>query len=123
HVIVASGARFRKLGVPGEDSFVGQGISNCADCDGPMYQGKDAVVVGGGDSAYQEALTLSAFCNKVTIVYRGDAPKARADFAERVAADPKLVEMANTEVLEVLGSPGQGVEGVRLSTGGATETK
>jgi len=114
HVIVASGAAFKTLGVPGEEEFVGRGVSNCADCDGPMFQGQEAVVVGGGDSAFQEALSLAMYCSKVTLIYRGAAPRARADLIERVAADARFVQMPNTEIVAIEGS--QAVEAVKIRT-------
>jgi thioredoxin reductase (NADPH) len=119
HIIVASGARLRKLGVPGEEEFFGQGVSECADCDGPMFQGMETVVVGGGNSAFQEALALSEFASKVTIVMRGKAPRARADLLERATANPKLVQLTNTRVVAIVGVPGKGVDGVRMETAGA----
>ena len=116
HVVVASGARLRKLGIPGEAEFFGQGVSNCGDCDGPMFEGKEVVVVGGGDSAFQEALTLSAFAQKITIVYRGAAPHARADFIEQVANDPKVTQLKETTPIEIVGSVG--VDALRVQTRG-----
>jgi thioredoxin reductase (NADPH) len=121
HIIVASGARLRKLGVPGEQEFFGQGVSECADCDGPMFSEMETVVVGGGDSAFQEALALSQFASKVTMVMRGAAPRARADLIERAAADPKLVRLANTQVVAIEGAAGKGVESVRIKTEGQEE--
>jgi thioredoxin reductase (NADPH) len=120
HVVVASGARLRKLGVPGEKTL--QGVSECADCDALMIQGKEAVVVGGGDSAFQEALALSQHASKVTIVMRGKGPRARTDFVKRVAADPKLVQLTNARVIEILGNGSNGVEGVRIDTGSGERT-
>ena len=119
-VILATGARFTALGIPGEDSFVGRGVSHCADCDGPMYVGKDTVVVGGGDSAFQEALALAQYAGKVTLVYRGATPGARADLVARAGAEAKIVQLANTQPVAILG--GDGVDGVRVSRGGAEET-
>lgn len=116
HVIVASGARLRKLGIPGEAEFFGQGVSNCGDCDGPMFQGKGVVVVGGGDSAFQEALTLSAFAQKITTVYRGAAPQARADSIVQVANEPKVTQLKETTVIEIVGSVG--VDALRVQTRG-----
>jgi thioredoxin reductase (NADPH) len=121
HVIVASGARLRKLGVPGEEEFFGQGVSECADCDGPMFQGMETVIVGGGDSAFQEAIALAHFATKVTILMRAAAPRARAELQELVAANPKLSIRPNTRVLAVLGTPGKGVEAVRIATAGRGE--
>jgi thioredoxin reductase (NADPH) len=112
NVIIASGARLRKLGVPGEAELAGMGVSECADCDGPMYQGKEAVVVGGGDSAFQEALALTAYASKITLVMRGAAPRARADLVDAVAAHPAIEVLPNTQVTEILGD--RGVTGVRL---------
>jgi thioredoxin reductase (NADPH) len=122
HVIVASGARLRALGVPGEAEFFGQGVSKCADCDGPMFKGMETVVVGSGDSAFQEALALSQFASKVTMVMRGKGPRARADLVERAAANSKLVQLTNTQVVAIHGSPGKGVESVSIETAGEGAT-
>ncbi len=116
HVIVASGARLRKLGVPGEAEYQGQGVSECADCDGPMFMGLEAVIVGGGDSAFQEAIALSTFASKVTIVMRGAAPRARSEWQERAAANPKLVQLFNTRVISIDGESGKGVVSVHLDS-------
>jgi thioredoxin reductase (NADPH) len=123
HVIVASGARLRKLGVPGEAEFFGQGVSECADCDGPMFKGQEAVIVGGGDSAFQEALALAAFASKVTIVMRGSTPRARAEWQEQVAAAPNITLLPNTQVLAIEGAAGKGVESVLLRTEGQGERR
>ena len=111
-VIIASGARLRKLGVPGETAFEGRGVSQCADCDGPMMQGAAAVVVGGGDSALQEALVLTQFCSRVHLVHRGERFRARAHFADHVAANEKITVHRNATVEEIRG--GQMVETVRI---------
>jgi len=119
-VIVATGARFRALGIAGETELVGRGVSHCADCDGPMYGGKEAVIVGGGDSAFQEALALAQYCSKVTMVYRGAAPRARADLVARVAAAGKIVQLSNARPLAILGS--DGVDGLQIECAGAVQT-
>jgi thioredoxin reductase (NADPH) len=121
HVVVASGASLRKLNVPGEQEFFGQGVSECADCDGPMFRGMETVVVGGGDSAFQEALALSEHATHVTIVMRGESPRARTDLIERAAANPKLTQLTRTRVLAIHGESGKGVESVTLQTEGQGE--
>jgi thioredoxin reductase (NADPH) len=121
HVIIASGARLRKLDVPGEEEFEGQGVSECADCDGPMYKGMETVVVGGGDSAFQEALALAQYADKVTIIMRGAGPRARAYFRERAAAEPRIVQLTNTRILAIEGAPGKGVEAIRVESDDAGE--
>ena len=119
HVVIASGARLRKLGVPGEDEFEGRGVSSCADCDAPMFQGEDVVVVGGGDSAMQESLVLAKFCRKVNIVIRGAQLRARREFVERVESLPSVSIIRNASVEAILG--GKMVEKVRIRRGGAVE--
>lgn len=122
HVVVASGARLRKLGVPGEEEYFGQGVSECADCDGPLFTDMEVVVVGGGDSAFQEALKMAEFAGKVTLIMRAAAPRARADLIERATANPKITQLINTQVTAILGTEGKGVEGVRIATSGKGES-
>lgn len=102
HVIVASGARLKKLGIPGEDEFEGRGVSQCADCDGPMYQNEEALVVGGGDSAFQEALVLAQYCRKVHLVHRRENFRAARHFIEQVEANDKvaIIRSATVEAIE-----------------------
>ena len=118
-VVIASGARLKKLGVPGEKEFEGRGVSSCADCDAPMFQNEEVVVAGGGDSALQEALVLAKFCRKVHVVIRGSRLRAQKHFAERAAADSKISIIWNTMVEAILG--GKMVEKVRLKREGKTE--
>jgi thioredoxin reductase len=120
-VVVATGARLKKLGVANEEELFGQGVSECADCDGPMFMDMQTVVVGGGDSAFQEALALSQYAAKVTMVMRGSGPTARAELQERAAAEPKIVRLTGSQVLAIEGEPGKGVTGVRISTDGHGE--
>lgn len=111
-VVVASGARLKKLGIPGESEFEGKGVSQCADCDGPMYHNETAIVVGGGDSALQEAIVLAQYCKEVRLVHRDGAFSAREHFAQAVEAEPKIVKMLNAEVTAISG--GQMVEKVQI---------
>lgn len=90
-VIVASGASLRRLGVPGEAEFEHRGVSHCADCDAPLFQDQEVVVVGGGDSALQEALVLSQFCARVHLVHRGASFSARSEFVQKVQQSARIV--------------------------------
>jgi thioredoxin reductase (NADPH) len=111
-VVIASGARFRELGVPGEELLRGHGVSSCASCDGPLLAGKTAAVVGGGDSALQEALTLAESVDRVVIVHRGGELDAQASYRERVADHPAIEIRLLTVVEEILGD--RAVAGVRV---------
>jgi thioredoxin reductase (NADPH) len=111
-VIVATGARFRRLDVPGEDRLHGRGISTCASCDGPLLGGGTAAVVGGGDSALQEALTLAGTAAKVIVLHRGDELDGQAIYRRRVEEHPAIEIHYDTTVEEILG--GDRVEGVRV---------
>jgi thioredoxin reductase (NADPH) len=102
-VIVASGARLKKLGVPGEAEFEGRGVSQCADCDGPMYQNETAVVVGGGDSAFQEAGVLANYCVRVLLIHHKDTFKASPHFVAAVEGSDKISIVRNATVDAILG--------------------
>lgn len=114
-VILATGTVFETLDVPGAKSLVGQGVSHCASCDAPLLRGKRAAVVGGGDSALQEALTLAEFAERVTIVHRGPALGGQAVYRARVAAAPNIDVRLGTVVTAIGGE--DGVTGVSLSDG------
>ena len=111
-LIVATGAHWRKLDVPGEESYTGRGVSYCATCDGPFYRNREVVVVGGGDTAVQEALFLTHFCSRVTIVHRRDRLRAAAVLQQRAFANEKIAFAWHAIVEEVIG--GDTVTGVRL---------
>ncbi|MEK7877888.1 MAG: FAD-dependent oxidoreductase [Pseudomonadota bacterium] len=111
-VIIASGAQLKRLGIPGEAEFENRGVSQCADCDGPMYKDQDVVVVGGGDSALQEALVLAGFCKRVHLVHRGTKFRARQHLVDAVAARNNIQPVWNTVAEEVLGA--EMVTGVRM---------
>ena len=102
-VIVATGSSLKKLDVPGEERLTGNGVSQCASCDAPLLRDRIVAVVGGGDSAMQEALTLAAFASKVIILHRGDALTGQACYRDRVTAHQKIDIRFNTAVTEILG--------------------
>ena len=105
-IIVASGGRIRHLGVPGEEELEGRGVSRCADCDGPLFNGEEVVVVGGGDSAVQEAIALAAYARRVHIVHRGETFRARAHLTERLVGLRNVTVHWHTRVQAILGSDG-----------------
>ncbi len=102
-VIIAAGSSFKKLGLDREDELYGSGISNCASCDGPLFTDQVVGVVGGGDSALDEALALTEFASKVIIFHRDSGLHGQAVLQQRVETDPKIVSRPNTEVTALLG--------------------
>ncbi|WP_460022341.1 thioredoxin-disulfide reductase [Lactovum odontotermitis] len=122
-VIVATGARYRKLGVPGEEEYAARGVSYCAVCDGAFFRDKEILVIGGGDSAVEEAMFLTRFGREVTIVHRRDELRAQKIIQERAFKDPKLKFIWDT-VLEEISGDERKVQSVKLKnvkTGKITE--
>jgi len=113
-LIVASGASARWLGLPSEQALIGHGVSSCATCDGFFFRGKEIAVVGGGDSAMEEALFLTRFATKVTLLHRRDQFRASKIMLERAMAHPNIELRTNTTVDEVLGVEEKEVKGLRL---------
>jgi thioredoxin reductase (NADPH) len=111
-VICATGAYWRKLGVPGEDAYTGKGVSYCATCDGPIFRNREVVVVGGGDTAVQEAIFLTNFTRKVTIVHRRDRLRATKILQKRAFANSKIDFAWNSVVEEISGK--ETVEKVKI---------
>ncbi len=102
-VIIATGSKYRELGVPGEKRLAGRGVSWCATCDGFFFRGKDIAVVGGGDSAMEEALFLTRFANSVTVIHRRGALRASKIMQDRAFANPKVRFVWDSQVTELLG--------------------
>jgi len=109
-LIVASGASPRKLGIPGEKEFSGRGVSYCATCDGFFYMNKEIVIVGGGDAAVEEAMFLTRFASKVTVVHRRDQLRAERHLQDRAFRNEKIEFMWDTIVTEIVGD--ETVEGI-----------
>jgi len=120
-VIIAAGSALRSLGIPGEAEYLGKGVSHCASCDAPFYIGKDVCVVGGGDSALDEAAVLAAQVGRVTIVHRGSAFRAQQVAVARIEALPNVETLLSTEVLSING--GQTVSTLEVRRGDSSETR
>lgn len=112
-VIVASGASRRRLDIPGESELEHRGVSHCADCDGPLFHGKNVVVVGGGDSALQAVIVLAKYCERVLLVHRSEVFRAKPHLLQEARDTPQIEFRLNSEVSEVLGR--DAVEGVRVN--------
>ena len=111
-VIIATGSGYRELGVPGEDLLSGHGVSWCATCDGFFFREQDIAVVGGGDSAMEEATFLTRFARSVTVIHRRDSLRASKIMQDRAFSNPKIKFAWDSEVAEILGE--DRVSGVRI---------
>ncbi|MFF4350468.1 thioredoxin-disulfide reductase [Streptomyces sp. NPDC001530] len=121
-VIVTTGSQHRKLGLPNEDALSGRGVSWCATCDGFFFKDHDIAVIGGGDTAMEEATFLSRFAKSVTIVHRRDTLRASKAMQERAFADPKIKFVWDSEVAEIKGNPKlEGLTLRNLKTGETSE--
>jgi thioredoxin reductase (NADPH) len=119
-VIIATGAETRWLNVPGEDKLRGRGVSSCAPCDAPFFKGKNVVVIGGGDSAMEEALVLTKYAESVTIIHRREEFRASAAMQKRITENKKIKVIWNTEVTGFTGE--QKLEKVLLKNNKTGET-
>jgi thioredoxin reductase (NADPH) len=113
-VIVATGASAKFLGLPSEKALMGAGVSACATCDGFFFRNKEIVVIGGGDTALEEALFLTRFATKVTVIHRRNVLRASKFMQEKAFSNPKIIFLWNKDILEVLDLEKQQVTGVRL---------
>ncbi|HBS35634.1 MAG TPA: thioredoxin-disulfide reductase, partial [Parvularcula sp.] len=124
-VIISTGAKARWLGIPSEEKFRGRGVSACATCDGFFYKNKEVLVVGGGNSAVEEALFLANICSKVTLIHRRDSLRAEKIMQDRLFKNSKIQVIWDTALEEVIGD-NTGMTGAKiknLKTGAITEIK
>ena len=118
-LIICTGARPNKLGIPGEDKFTGKGVSYCATCDGPFYRDEEIFVVGGGDTAVQEADFLTKFASKVTVIHRRDTLRATKVLQEKAFANERIEFIWNANVIAIAGD--KEVELIRIRTNNGAE--
>jgi thioredoxin reductase (NADPH) len=111
-VIVAAGSSHRPLGIPGEEKFLGKGVSYCATCDGPLFKARDVAVIGGGDTAFDEALVLASYAARVTIFCRGESPRAQHRLLKLASEANNVAIEGATAVEEITGD--ERVTGLRL---------
>jgi thioredoxin reductase (NADPH) len=121
-LIISTGASARWLGLPSEQALIGHGVSSCATCDGFFFRGKEIAVAGGGDSAMEEALFLTRFASKITLIHRREQYRASKIMVDRAAAHPKIVLMPNQIIEEVLGVEEKEVKGLKLRNASTGET-
>jgi len=118
-VIITTGAALKWLGLPNEKELIGKGISGCATCDGMFFRGKTVAVIGGGDTACEEAEFLSRLANKVYLIHRRDSLRASAVEQEKVLNNPKIEKVWNSEVVEIIGT--EKLTAIKLNTGKTLE--
>jgi thioredoxin reductase (NADPH) len=121
-IIIAAGSRFRQL-LAGADKLLGKGVSHCASCDGPLFAGREVCVVGGGDSALDEAVVLAAHASRVTVLHRSKSLDAQRTLVDRVSASGKIEIVPETVVEEILGKDAVSAVRVRHLATGAVHTK
>ena len=113
-LVIGTGSEYRKLGVPGEDTYGGRGVSYCAVCDGAFFRNKHVVVIGGGDSAIEEGSYLTQLADKVTVIHRRDQLRAQQILQDRAFANDKMEFVWNSNVTEIIGD-GKKVTGVKVN--------
>lgn len=112
-IIIATGAKWNKLGIPGEDEFAGKGVSYCGTCDGPLFRNKTVAVIGGGDTALEDALFLTKFAAKVMIIHRRDRFRGTKILQERVKGNPKIELRMDSVASQIVGE--RTVKGIRIN--------